>query len=125
MRLWLTLIVLCLVSQARAAEGVLVIGAGQRSCGQFIAAVGQTPVGQILYVERPNGKLYGELIRYHEWMEGFISGFNSGFQSNIDDQVRIDLSSMDLWMRNWCNAHPTKTIADAGLALTGELAPRR
>ncbi|MCA1498105.1 hypothetical protein [Bradyrhizobium sp. NBAIM14] len=53
----MTLILLCLVSQARAAKGVLVIRAGQRSCGQFIAAVGQTPAGQMLIVERPNGKL--------------------------------------------------------------------
>jgi hypothetical protein len=125
MRILLTLMMLCLVSQAQAGQaGVLILGAGQRSCGQFIAAVGQTPVGSVMMVEKRDGKLYGELIRFHEWMEGFVSGHNAAYEANTDDQIRIDLSSLDLWLRNWCNAHPTKTFAEAGQALRGELAPR-
>jgi hypothetical protein len=104
----------------------MVLGAGQRSCGQFIAAVGQAPVGAVAMVEKRDGsKLYGELIRFREWMESFVSGYNAAYEANTDDQIRIDLSSPDLWLRNWCNGHPTKTVADAGQALRDELAPHR
>jgi hypothetical protein len=58
-------------------------------------------------------------------MEGFVSGYNAAYEATTDDQIRIDLSSLDLWLRNWCNAHPTKTVADAGQALRDELAPHR
>jgi hypothetical protein len=104
----------------------MVLGAGQRSCGQFIAAVGQAPVGAVAMVEKRDGsKLYGELIRFREWMESFVSGYNAAYEANTDDQIRINLSSLDLWLRNWCNAHPTKSFAQAGQALRDELAPHR
>jgi hypothetical protein len=71
MRLWLTLITLCLVSQSQSRAGqvgVMVLGAGQRSYGQFIAAVVQAPVGAVAMIEKRDGsKLYGELIRTNGW----------------------------------------------------------
>ena len=51
---------------------MLVLGVGQRSCGKFIAAVG--PIGATKQHKSADGtKYHAELIRYHEWMMGFVS----------------------------------------------------
>lgn len=45
---------------------------------------------------------------------GFVSGFNVS-HANDEQQVKgIDLVEMGLWMRNWCNKHPTKLEPRAG-----------
>jgi hypothetical protein len=127
MRFWLSLVAVCLASQAFAGEaGVMVLGAGQRSCGQFIAAVGQGPVGAVMQVPAPNGgKYYAELIRYHEWMMGFVTGYNAAYEDNTDNQIRIDMSALDLWMRRWCNDNPTKTVSQGAQVFRDQMAPQK
>ena len=56
------------------------------------------------------------------WFLGFLAGRSSGakrnFASGIDDE------SIFLWLDNYCRDHPRENLADAGLALEMELAPR-
>ncbi|MEZ2146378.1 hypothetical protein AAE026_29395 [Bradyrhizobium sp. DN5] len=79
-------------------QGLLTLGAGQNSCGRFLAAITgpngtQTPVGQIWTQNASNGsKLYSELIRYQEWMT-FVTGYNSAHEQDTDEQINIDLSA--------------------------------
>ena len=43
----------------------MVLGVGQRSCGQYLAAVGKAPMGAVMQIPAPDGgKYYAELIRY-------------------------------------------------------------
>ena len=42
---------------------------------------------------------YGELIRYHEWMMGFVSGFNAAYEDDLPSQIRVDLASLDVLLR--------------------------
>lgn len=64
MRLWLSIIAICFASPALAGQaGVMTLGVGQRSCGQFIAAVGQAPLGATVQRKSQDGcTFYAELI---------------------------------------------------------------
>jgi hypothetical protein len=57
---------------------------------------------------------------------GFVSGFNAAQSGDLEQQVtKIDPAGMDLWMRNWCNKHPMKTIAEGAAALIEEMRAKR
>ncbi|MCS3929283.1 hypothetical protein M2175_004314 [Bradyrhizobium elkanii] len=127
MRLWLSIIAICFAGPALAGQaGVMTLGVGQRSCGQFIAAVGQAPLGATVQRKsQDGGRFYAELIRYHEWIMGFVTGYNSAYEENTDTQIRDDISALDLWMRKWCNDHPTKMFVEGAQAFRDENAPKR
>lgn len=55
-------------------------------------------------------RYYSENAIYLEWVNGFISSVNI---IHPDRQVRNDNYATELWIRNWCNAHPTERFADA------------
>jgi hypothetical protein len=57
------------------------------------------------------GKYYAELIRYNEWMMGFVTGFNVSHEDSTDDQINVDMPSLDVWIRKWCNDNPTRLSA--------------
>lgn len=111
--------------------GLLVLGAGQKSCAQFLMAItspsgAQTPIGQVWSQGTPSGaRMYAELARYQEWMTGFITGYNAAHEADIDGQIKIELAAMDAWLRNWCNGNPTRSVAEAGRQLRYELAGKR
>jgi len=51
-------------------------------------------------------------------------GFNVP-HANDEQQVKgIDLAGMDLWIRDWCDKHPTKLVAEGGIATGGSDALR-
>lgn len=100
MRLWLSIIAICFAGPALAGQaGVMTLGVGQRSCGQFIAAVGQAPLGATVQRKsQDGGRFYAELIRYHEWIMGFVTGYNSAYEEEhrYPDQGRhISPGSLD------------------------------
>jgi hypothetical protein len=105
------------VAQAQEADdkaGTLVMGSGRDSCGKFIGAIG-APAGKHREANTPTGVLVSENRAYQEWLMGFVSGFNATHGGELEQQVtKIDLAGMDLWVRNWCNKHPTKLVFDAG-----------
>jgi hypothetical protein len=105
---------------ARAEPGeTLVMGSGQYSCGQFIAAIGDAPPGRFRGMNTAKGVIVSENARYQEWLAGFVSGFNASH--NGDQLTKIDPAGMDLWMRNWCNKHPTEMVFDGAVTFINEM----
>jgi hypothetical protein len=72
-------------------------------------------------MERMNtgdGYLASENAEYQQWLLGFVSGFNNSRAYWQEEQVTgIDLAGLELWMRNWCNQHPTQTVFEGAPAL--------
>jgi hypothetical protein len=110
------------------AEPVRVAGIGNLSCGKFIASIGKRAPGEIMTTR--NGDLVTENAEYLQWLLGFVTGFNSAVAAYNDalvgkeqqQQVRIiDLSGLDLWMRNWCDKHPVQSIYYGGVAFIDEM----
>jgi hypothetical protein len=56
---------------------------------------------------------------------GFVTGYNFAHSASGDEQQRqvteIDQAGTDLWMRNWCNQHPTLTVSDAAMFFINEM----
>ena len=57
--------------------------------------------------------------QYQEWLMGFVSAFNAWHTNEQID--RIDPAGMDLWMRNWCNQHPTQKVFEGAVAFIDEM----
>jgi len=110
----------CVTSPAFAGD-IMILGVGQRSCGQFLAAGGEAPIGTVLQ----KGQYYGEQIRFNEWMMGFVSGFNAAYEGDVTSQIRVDLASLDVWLRKWCNENPTKAISQAAVAFRDQMTHQR
>jgi hypothetical protein len=101
----------------------MVLGAGQNSCGQLIAASTGIPPGNYKKMETVNGQFVHDFARYQGWLMGFVSGYNEA-QSNDTQQIKVDLAGLDLWMRNWCNKNPTKLVFDGAHAFRLEMRGR-
>jgi hypothetical protein len=51
-----------------------------------------------------------------------MTGVNVALAGELEQQIKgLDLAGMDLWMRNWCNQHPTKAVFDGANALISEM----
>jgi hypothetical protein len=97
--------------------GAFAIGIGTYSCGRFIATIGKLPPGNIQTIATGDGDFISENGEYQQWLLGYVSGFNAAHGAEREQQVtRIDIAGMDLWMRNWCNKHPTNSIAEGAVA---------
>jgi hypothetical protein len=72
-------------------------------------------------MDTASGVFINEYTRYQEWLMGFVSSFNAA-HADVAQQVRdIDLAGMDLWMRNWCNKHPTQKVVEGAVAFIIEM----
>jgi hypothetical protein len=101
---------------------IFVIGRGSYSCGQFIGTIGKRPPGKVDEMNTREGDFVSENAEYQQWLLGFVSGFNATHAGELEQQVtRIDLAGVDLWMRNWCRQHPTKTVLEGTVAFIKEM----
>jgi hypothetical protein len=113
---------------AHAEQTLYTIGIGNLSCGKFIASIGKRPPGKVMATR--DGDLVSENAQYLQWLLGFVSGVNSTLyvynvahpgeeqQQQIEN---IDAAGVDLWMRNWCNQHPVKSVFEGAVAFIGEM----
>jgi hypothetical protein len=117
--------VLLLTADVAHAESgqVFVIGSGwESSCGKFIASLGDVPPGKYREMNNAKGVFVSENHVYIEWLMGYVSGFNAAHAGDLEQQVKkIDPAGMDLWMRNWCNKHPTQKVFDAAAVFIDEM----
>jgi hypothetical protein len=94
-----------------------VLGVGSYSCGRFIATTSKHLPGTIM--PSRDGNFVSENAEYLGWLAGFLSGFNSAHSA--EQQIKIDLAGLDLWMRNWCNKHPGQRLYDGEVAFINEM----
>jgi hypothetical protein len=92
-----------------------VTGLGNNSCGKYLAAVHGHPPGTGRVLNRPDGQLYDDHIRYTDWLTGFFTATN-WFVLDEHNQLRIDNAAVDVWIRKWCEQNPTKALFEAAWA---------
>jgi len=116
-------LLLLMANVAHAEPLTYVIGLGHFSCGQFIATIGKNPPGRSQSIQTGDGEMVGENVGYLQWMMGFVSGFNAAHADDVQQQVvrEFDVAGMDLWLRNWCNKHPTQKILHGASAFIDEM----
>jgi hypothetical protein len=101
-------------------EATIVLGAGQKSCGEYLAAVYGLSPGNFRVATTPTGKTYGNDARaLYEWLAGFISAANSA--SPDERQIKTDPAAIDVWMRKHCEQNRTRSVAHAAQQFVQEL----
>ena len=114
-----TLTMMVLACSIQAANPANVVGVGTESCGAFLAARGQSNPGSALFYQAPDGSVtFDKSYLFAEWINGFLSLGN--LDNSNKAQIDIDFAGIDLWLRQWCEARPTKRLVDAALAFTAE-----
>ena len=101
MRLALALIVLTYIVTAFAAQaqGTLMIGSGNVSCGTWTADRRYPAASNALQDE--------------QWVVGFLSG-TAFIHLNGDDPLRgLDAQAIWAWIDNYCGAHPLEQVQEA------------
>jgi hypothetical protein len=94
---------------------VTIMGEGLNSCGSWVVA------------ER-NDAYFGLKV---QWVLGFLSGMNlrakiDGVPTTSDAIKQVgDGDAVQVWMDNYCKAHPTEKIGEAATTLMYELEHRQ
>jgi hypothetical protein len=114
----LSLAILIALSPAPQNVVVMMVGAGNSSCGDWTSQKAGSDANQI----------EGKLIRqaYVHWLGGFVSGLNYAYRAtygNITDGT--DVNGIDGWVDNYCAAHPLDMVGQAAIALGAELRGRK
>jgi hypothetical protein len=96
------------------------LGAGQKSCGEYLAAVYGLSPGSFRVATTPTGKTYGNDARaLYEWLAGYISAANATSPDGV--QIKTDPAAIDVWMRKHCEQNRTRTVSHAAQQFVQEL----
>lgn len=101
-------------------------GAGNDSCGQFLASTYGIPPGKGQTLVQPNATYYDQSTLYAEWLQGFLSGVNIMADAATPGatQITSDYPAVDLWVRHWCEGNPTANLFKAAAAFAMQLSKR-
>jgi len=100
------------------AQQVIIEGDGSNACADFLNATKGVPWGQARAMTLRDGRTYwSEAAQYLNWIDGYISGFNvfavHDPRRGTIHQVTIEQPALDAWVRNYCEAHRTSSVAEA------------
>jgi hypothetical protein len=116
--LWACAVVPAFAEQRQ--EATIVLGAGQKSCGEYLAAVYGLSPGRFRVETTPTGKTYGNDARaLYEWLAGFISAANAASPDGV--QIKTDPAAIDVWMRKHCEQNRTRSVSHAAQQFVQEL----
>ncbi|MDG4853828.1 hypothetical protein EOA75_01320 [Mesorhizobium sp. M1A.F.Ca.IN.022.07.1.1] len=92
---------------------------GLKTCGAFVAAEGDNHPGKAILRMADGRKFFDESANFMNWVLGYLSAVNM-MRAPGKPSIELDNAAVDLWLRNWCDAHPTNSIFDGTLALVAE-----
>jgi hypothetical protein len=90
----------------------MMYGLGTQGCGKYVAVADQG--------KRGDGQ---EVYQYITWMSGFMSHASS--VNGVDYFKNSDTESVQLWLENYCRAHPLEPFAIAVAQLMVELSKKQ
>jgi hypothetical protein len=95
-----------LLAREAGAQTINVWGSGTVSCGTWVTNRSNNP--DMVFME-------------FSWVQGFITGLNAGLpiESSNNGHVgaHLDTNAAQVWLDNYCQAHPLDELSDASLAL--------
>ncbi|MGA7149927.1 MAG: hypothetical protein WBY84_00750 [Pseudolabrys sp.] len=96
------------------------MGAGQKTCGEYLAVVYGLVPGRFRIETTPTGKTYGNDARaLYEWLAGYISAANATSPDGV--QIKTNPAAIDVWMRKHCEQNRTGSISHAAQQFVQEL----
>jgi hypothetical protein len=101
-------------------QEAIVLGAGQKTCGEYLAVVYGLLPGSFRIETTPTGKTYGNDARaLYEWLAGYISAANATSPDGV--QIKTNPAAIDVWMRKHCEQNRTGSISHAAQQFLQEL----
>jgi hypothetical protein len=108
---------LVLLPTAAWADTAFVAGIGPTSCGKVVAALeADSTLGQFNQTTQYGKTYVSEKQALMQWVQGFITAAN--FNRGPSQQIQEDYATVELWIRNYCTAHPTDRLFDAAMRFT-------
>ncbi|WP_157776342.1 hypothetical protein [Burkholderia stabilis] len=98
---------------------VVVMAASANVLG--VNQIGAIPCGK--WVEDHTDKKSWRTIVEDEWLAGFLSG--EAVSLDVDILANTDLTSLALWVTNYCKSNPLSDSFEAALTLANEIARKR
>ena len=93
-------------------NSISVFALGGQNCADLVADLQGVPVGQCLIW--PQSKTYSTSCMYFQFAYGYITKYNVDASKRGSKQVYIiSEKSLDLYLRNYCNAHPLQAFSFA------------
>jgi hypothetical protein len=105
-------------AQAASPGEPLVHGAGLNSCSQYLSAVSDRAPGIGMKVKRADVDYFDAAHVHSEWLAGFMSAMNMWSAPTM--QITADAAAIDVWVRKWCEQHPTQVLVRAAAAFVRE-----
>jgi len=99
----LVLIVLAFTLITNEAAGYNRLGAGTASCGMWAAF-------------RREGSTSARALSSEQWVLGFIDGITEESGGTLDPFNGVEAENVWVWIDNYCQANPLKSIAEAASA---------
>jgi len=97
---------------AKNSPWIIMGNSAQVSCGKFISLYNDNPLGKSKSMTWQGETYYGEKYVYLQWAWGFLTGMNLA-QPDSKKQIHVDGDSVELWLKEICEANPTNTLVDA------------
>jgi hypothetical protein len=89
-------------------DGIVVYsGWAGSTCAAFVADLQGVPIGQCL--KSPRSDDYSVSCMYFQYAFGYISRYNvDAFKRGSKQVYDISTPALDIYLRNYCNAHPSQ-----------------
>ena len=99
---------------------VWIYGYGNKTCGDFVAASENIRIGTRMTTKPYN--YISENCLFKQFAFGYITGVNHAkADMSIGKPIEnLSESTLDLWLRNYCNSHPLSKFFDAMLQFVAE-----
>lgn len=98
-----------------AAQSIIVLGPGAISCGKYVEyrRDSANPISENMSL--------GDLV----WVLGYLTAYNNYVSVDGNITANTDSSGIQLWVDNYCQAHPLDSLSSATSALIAELRARK
>jgi hypothetical protein len=86
----------------------MIHGIGADSCASYVLALADNRPSAAITMD---GKLYYTTANaYTQWILGFVTANNLTMGKPGRGQITIDTDGIVIWVKNYCEAHPTENI---------------
>lgn len=97
-------------------RGYFVYDPGNQSCEKYLAAVHGHAPGTASAINRRSRRYSDDHYLYMAWLGGFLSATNWWLMGDERNEIRVDGSAVDVWIRKWCEQNPASRLIEAASA---------
>ena len=111
----------CISAEAQNSNQLSIHGIGADSCGSYVVALSENRPTAVIRME---GKMFFTAANaYSQWLSGFVTAENLRLPGG-PSQIQVDANGIALWVKNYCEANPSRPLVNAATAFVLAHRPR-